>query len=497
MKNFLFIFLVLVLSTMLWAEPAQIDEMHTATVNVAADYLNNICMDALAKLQLIAMTPEAQSGDWNGIKAYLSLAQERLPGVYFYVLPNGDYYTLGKDFTNLNLSNRGYFKPLFEGNTVKGYDILSRSTGKKSALMAAPIIKDGQVVGALGISVYLDALHNRINSDLGLSDNYTWFVVNGDGLIMLDMDKDFIFMNALTAVSSLGDKFSKVLKNESGDIRYSIDKLERVGFYKKLPEMNWWMIMAKKQELAGLKLPSTVISIHKFVPELQNSLNVIDTSAKTHIAAVQGSLKSENEIRNVMTAILEDNPSVVETVYLDTKGIMTYIEPSVYKNYEGSDISSQQHVIDVFKYQKPVFSSGFMAVEDFLAVVSVYPVFNDKNILTGSFILVLRPELMMQKLLKDVNIPQDNELWIMQTDGMIIYDDDPAEIGKMLFTDPAYADFEGLLSLGHKISEKSSGGGEYVFHLRNGSDKVYKSGNWDTVSLYGREWRVVLVHKLD
>jgi len=132
---------------MLWAEPVQIDEMHTANINVAADYLNNICM-------------------------------------------------------------------------------------------AAPIIKEEQVVGALGISVYLDALHNRINSDLGLSDNYTWFVVNGDGLIMLDMDKDFIFMNALTAVSSLGDQFSKALKNESGDIRYSIDKLERVEFYKKLPKMS-------------------------------------------------------------------------------------------------------------------------------------------------------------------------------------------------------------------------------------------------------------------
>ena len=85
----------------------------------------------------------------------------------------------------------------------------------------------------------------------------------------------------------------------------------------------------------------------------------------------------------------------------------------------------------------------------------------------------------------------------MQPDGMIIYDDDPEEIGKMLFTDPAYADFESLLSLGHEISEKSSGEGEYVFHLRNGSDKILKSGNWDTVSLYGREWRVVLVHKVD
>jgi len=151
----------------------------------------------------------------------------------------------------------------------------------------------------------------------------------------------------------------------------------------------------------------------------------------------------------------------------------------------------------VFKYQKPVFSSGFMAVEDFLAVVIVYPVLNRDNILTGSFILVIRPELMMQKLLKDVGIPEDNELWIMQPDGMIIYDDDPEEIGKMLFTDPAYADFEGLLRLGRKISEKNNGGGEYVFHPRNGSDKVLKFGNWDTVSLYGREWRIILVHKVD
>lgn len=84
-----------------------------STVKVAAHYLDNIFMNTLSSLEIIAETPEAKDGNWEGIKPYLQDLAKDLPGVYFFVLPDGNYYTITKDYTNLNLSNRPYFKPLF------------------------------------------------------------------------------------------------------------------------------------------------------------------------------------------------------------------------------------------------------------------------------------------------------------------------------------------------------------------------------------------------
>ncbi|HEN20782.1 MAG TPA: hypothetical protein ENN86_02095, partial [Desulfobacteraceae bacterium] len=147
-------------------------------LNTAVFNLDNLLMNTLASLEMAAMTPEARSGNWQGIKPYLENLKKRINGVYFYVMPDGNYYSVEKDFTNLNLSDREYFRPLFNGKQVKGFPIYSRSTGRKSALMASPVFNDGKVTGALGASVFLDDLHLRLNNEMGLPQDFTWFVID-------------------------------------------------------------------------------------------------------------------------------------------------------------------------------------------------------------------------------------------------------------------------------------------------------------------------------
>lgn len=495
MKNFLILLLSIAVSTNALAAASQNDDLKPAVVNTAANYLNNLSIDVLTMLQIIAATQEAQQGDWKNIKPYLTQAFQRVPGVYFYVLPDGNYYSLEKDYTNLNLSNRGYFKSLFEGNSVKGYEIYSRSSGKKSAVMATPILVDGNVKGALGVSIFLDKLHHRFNKEIGLPDNYTWFVVNSDGLVMLDMDNDFIFMNTLTqGTNSLKNAIGKSLQNESGTIEYEIGNSIRKGVYKKLPALDWWMVLAKKEDDDSKDTSQLEISLKTFVPELQSSLNTIDSNMQKRLANTKSHWNNEKNIRETLNKILSESPSIFEALFVDEKGHIKYIEPREYVNFEGADISTQEHVIALLKKQMPVFSSGFNAVEGFPAVDIAYPVFDINKKFKGSLSLLIRPELMLRSLLKQVRIPDDYELWVMQTDGMVIYDDDPQEIGKNLFTDPSYAEYESLKQLAYKISSTPQGADDYVYQKRGGQDKVVKAASWDTVSLFGRNWRVVLAH---
>lgn len=465
------------------------------TLNVTARYVDSIFVNTLSSLELIASTPEAKRGGWNGIKRYLKQIEAGLPGTYFFVLPDGNYYSVALDYTNLNLSDRAYFKSLFAGNPVRGFPIYSRSSGKKSALMAAPIVVDNKVVGALGASVFLDDLQARLNRDFALPPGYLWYVLNADGLTLLHMNGDFIFMDALTQGSpSLKQALTEALKKTSGEMQYDLGGV-RHAQYRKLPSLDWWMVLARIEGEEVKAPPRLDLSLDRFVQDLQSRLLQIDASLAESIEKGKANIDQPGEIRKLLHAFYEENPDVLDASFVDGKGILRQIEPSEYKNLENADISQREHVQAMLKTRKPVFSGGFRAIEGFLAVDLARPLFDAKQNFLGSVSAFLRPELLIDPLLKQSVVPADYELWIMQPDGMIIFDQDREEIGRMLFSDPLYAGYASLLKLGRQIAAEPTGKGSYVFLAPGTQKKVIKNVVWQSVRLHGREWRVVLAYR--
>lgn len=269
----------------------------------------------------------------------------------------------------------------------------------------------------------------------------------------------------------------------------------RHALYQHLPNMNWWMILARIERGEVKPPPRLKLSLEQFVPNLSSTLTRIDASLSRGLDTKRGTLNTEGEIRGLLTDILRREPAVITASYIDLAGILRYIEPREYKNVEGSNISAQEHVIGMMKKPEPVFSQGFQAVEGFTAVVIAHPVPGSKKGYRGSINLVLRPDFLVEPLLKNLSIPPEYELWIMQTDGQIIYDEDSDEIGRMLFSDPLYAHYESLRQLGKKIAANPSGQGEYIFEAPGKKGKAIKTASWDTVKLHRREWRVVLTHR--
>ena len=69
----------------------------------------------------------------------------------FVVFPDGSYYIANKGWASANLSDRQYVKDIFGEHkefAMKSPDI-SKSTGEKKYTLALPILKDGEVVGAV------------------------------------------------------------------------------------------------------------------------------------------------------------------------------------------------------------------------------------------------------------------------------------------------------------------------------------------------------------
>ena len=199
-------------------------------------------------------------------------------------------------------------------------------------------------------------------------------------------------------------------------------------------------------------------------------------------------LKSE-AARKVLNNLRKFRPYVVNCSILDADGTKITVEPEEYKEYENADRSGLPYVIELLKDKKPVLSDVYAAAEGINAVSAGYPIFSDTGELLGAVRMLIREELLLAPLAE--NWPY--KIWIMQPNGLLIYDPDPKQVGKNIFTDPLFKPFSDLISFSKTVALSNNGAGSYEFYAQGLEDKtvVEKVAVWDTVSLYGTEWRLV------
>ena len=202
---------------------------------------------------------------------------------------------------------------------------------------------------------------------------------------------------------------------------------------------------------------------------------------------------NSSEARVLLSKLLKDRPYIVDVSTVDRSAKLLVVEPAEFKSFEGWDISDQDHVIRLFRTQKPVLSWNFKAVEGFDAADMEYPVFSSNQEMIGAVSAIFKPEILLGSIITETVNNTQYAVWAMQPDGRIIYDIDEAEIGKNTFIDPAYQDFPQLLDLGREISVSPTGTGHYQFLDTGLNQIVNKDARWVTFSLYGIEWRLVLI----
>jgi hypothetical protein len=178
---------------------------------------------------------------------------------------------------------------------------------------------------------------------------------------------------------------------------------------------------------------------------------------------------------------------------VDLNGKMVTIEPAQYKTFEGKYIGDQDQVKRIRKTGKPVLSNVFRAVEGFDAADAEYPVMMNGKFM-GSVSLLFRPE----KLLGGIIVPAVQggpaDIWVMDKKGRILYDVDKPEIGLNLFSSGLYRPYTSLLKLGRRIAANEQGSGSYTFLDSSTGKSVKKNTFWQSVFLYGAEWRLVAIH---
>ncbi|MBN1665324.1 MAG: cache domain-containing protein [Deltaproteobacteria bacterium] len=200
----------------------------------------------------------------------------------------------------------------------------------------------------------------------------------------------------------------------------------------------------------------------------------------------------ETEIRQMLKKNVDaGRPYVIDAAFIDNRGIMKLIEPGRYKMHEGSDISKQEAVIKMMKTKKPLMGHYFLSVEGIKSVDMEYPVFSKGNRFIGSVSLLIKPDDMIHTVAAPVEKDLHVNCWVMQKDGVILYETDAKQMGLNLFTDPLYKDYPELIALGRNMIKKQQGNGFYTFLVHDGKKVIKKQAFWKTIHFLNNDLIIV------
>jgi hypothetical protein len=246
------------------------------------------------------------------------------------------------------------------------------------------------------------------------------------------------------------------------------------------------------QALAADNLNKAVFKIESGISNILKEIEgtIYHAAKETGKAGIQ----RETEIRKLLESCNTGRPYVVDSTFIDNKGIMRFIEPQQYQNYEGSDISKQEAVIKMLKSQKPRMGNAFVSVEGIKSIDIEYPIFSEGKQFLGSISMLIKYDELIRSVAANVEKELNIKCWIMQKDGLILYETDPAQAGLNMFSDPLYKNFPELLALGKRMIKEKEGDGFYTFTTPGTKNVVKKRAVWKTIHFFNNDW-IIAIYK--
>ena len=190
----------------------------------------------LNALKALAATTDAQSGEWERISPALAVLGAGLStdAAVWYAMPDGSYRTVDSGLSDQKLNDREYFPGLMAGNDVMGTLVVSKSTGHRSIIVAAPVRKAGTVIAALGVSVRARFLSELVVKRTSLPDGVIFYALDASGRTAIHEDPALMFEYP----SDLGDDSLKaavktILTTDEGSVEYQFRGKARTALFGK------------------------------------------------------------------------------------------------------------------------------------------------------------------------------------------------------------------------------------------------------------------------
>lgn len=207
-------------------------------------------------LEMIALNKDIQGMDWEVQQPILE-RQIQNTGFLDIGVAQTDGTVHYSDGSTAELGDRDYVKRALSGESNVSDLIVSRVTSDVVLMYAAPIERDGEIVGAL-VGRRDGAALTNITNDIGYGQTGYSYMINPEGTIVAHPDNEKVTnqfnpleeAEADSNLTSLASLFEKILDEKTGVSDYSFEGKELYAGFAPIEDSNWiFVITANKNEV--------------------------------------------------------------------------------------------------------------------------------------------------------------------------------------------------------------------------------------------------------
>lgn len=229
---------------------------------------------------------------------------------------------------------------------------------------------------------------------------------------------------------------------------------------------------------------------------IQDSLLALDSTMSGAATALGTTGLSGPDADAFLFKAVASNPSIINVITYDPNGTVLAAMPDTTKVIIGKDLSGSEIVRHALTIQKPVMSDLIVLAEGGEGAVLSHPVFSYEGTFTGVVSMAFSPYALIRPI-AEAETDRNPYTWMVaQTDGRILYDPDPLEVGKETFNETLFAEFPEIIELARLYSVNRTGYDTYSFYSTGPGNVVSKETFWDTIELHGTEWRVLVISEV-
>jgi len=208
----------------------------------------------LVATRTLASTEEARSGDFARVRGPLGVLadSEKERAAVWFARPDGSYFTVERGATGASLRDRAYFPTLLGGHEVVGALVVSKSTGKRSVIVASPVLVDGTVTGAIGVSIDAERLAATVDEAIRFPADTVFYALDRQGQTALHRAGDLIFVFPSDVGSAtLSDAVRTMLSQPEGVVHYQYSGSDKTALFQRGRLTGWVFVLGKSHAPAA------------------------------------------------------------------------------------------------------------------------------------------------------------------------------------------------------------------------------------------------------
>lgn len=235
--------------------------------------------------------------------------------------------------------------------------------------------------------------------------------------------------------------------------------------------------------------------IGKVSDEITGGLAALERENAKSAGELSGTDLTGTNVSEILNAKVATAPYAISSLIINKEGVVTAAAPPQYENLVGENLSEQTAVSYANTIKKPAISDIFLLKEGFYGVSLSYPIFSKEQEYLGYTDITFKPGEFLRQYIIPMREENNYDMFILQPDGMTIYETNEEEIGKNALTDPLYANPD-LHKAAVAITSNTSGVITYPFWNRNWDKTIQRETVWDTLKYGEKEWRIAVVRDI-